>query len=727
MRLQQIGYAVRLQRVRVGTEKTIADQMRAQGRSAFIALGRYDLVTLDEIASLDKATDARVNVDSLGHVEVVCGLPFADYAHMPGLLDAPAIVLTFFQLGAGPGGLPTLEEELATAEQLRGLLPRAAVLHSIGAAELVVVQGGDSLGEMLDDVVQVRQTIAPRLAGSTSVIAIHPQRYLELKSDERISTRLGLICRPSRETAAIDHFAFGPGFNIFGPQDLAVDNATPDVAGMLSDLLRARAARDVPVVDTSVSLALPVPEREPLTRQPDRSPYGEAVRQYVRQVVTELHGTILRAPNADVVVDLDEIAADLVAAAAGVEHGSLGLEHLVAFEVLRANAEMLAANYGPENTDATSGVDRLELESWVRSLARNLATSMYQRSAGGDPYYELSTAALGLASRSQSRLHAAVSACLWWSVSSASPEIMPMFAVFGEYQSPKYLLGGVGLPDYFLRRPLQEWWRTAHEAGHAVAESLEFVGKGLTNRQLIYLQSLARARTDVSDLDILQLAEELFAQWFDYVVAFNEDARAYQTAIWRSWLRVPLVWSQPVDYLSRSLAMWVHQYADQWREQRESAETSLTFLRVKMDELADYLTDTCPRFTPFWEALTDVGKNAALRTVNTVFRQTLGALQGLRHHLDPAMPTYDQLDEHVSAILRCEVLTERIPSPPRLLVRLRKSVDDEGGGVVTFGQEMALILSLWNTYQLICMEQLPQLFDLSSLSTAPGSNHGSAD
>jgi hypothetical protein len=204
----------------------------------------------------------------------------------------------------------------------------------------------------------------------------------------------------------------------------------------------------------------------------------------------------------------------------------------------------------------------------------------------------------------------------------------------------------------------------------------------------------------LAPVDVTGYLEELFAQWFDFVFAFGMDDDAYQCAIWGSWLKIRRVWQRKEEYVARSLAIYMYSREAEWLSRAHSRKASLDFLLACLDEMSVVLCERVPEFSEYWDQLQAEAKRMAVRNVDVLLPLISPPLRELYEALAQGAPAaYTDLDRHVEASLRGEVVLDGVVNPAALLARCRTRLFEDHGGAASVSQDIALAVTLWNHQQ----------------------------
>jgi len=275
------------------------------------------------------------------------------------------------------------------------------------------------------------------------------------------------------------------------------------------------------------------------------------------------------------------------------------------------------------------------------------------------------------------------------------------YVVFGTtYSHQWYPQDILALPSNAISDPVSEWWKLTHETAHAIFKLLK-----LETRIPKQLYELVQDGFDGTSVSTTHALQEVFANWFDWRYVFDRDTAFFLQAVWKSWLKLPVVLQNPRQYLVRTFTIFLAEDFEAYHQAFESE--SETFLREYMQRRWDAFTDCIgktaspqdfklltTRFSP--PVLRDVFDEATILIQAIYFYEdkleNICHVRGLYDRLNPAYP---RLKAHVLALERGEIISDPIPNPCKLeLELLRNSVKRP----ITLETQAAFVFSLQNNF-----------------------------
>lgn len=241
------------------------------------------------------------------------------------------------------------------------------------------------------------------------------------------------------------------------------------------------------------------------------------------------------------------------------------------------------------------------------------------------------------------------------------------------------------------------WLVLTHEISHAIFTILEIDDA----EEDIFRESIRNINRDkeamIEPYEIETVKDthfELFASWFDFYHFYDGKLEFYQVAIWNSWGGMPLLTKEPGEYIFRSFAIFVLADLDAYNFSRtQGAEKTL--LEEKWTEYVHFMYENVP----------DIAARLDIES------EKRGVFKNAEYYLGPfsKIPrdyrnedfraginkNYEEIDLHVSAILRGEVIPGGIVNPFLLIRKLIQALWAEKAPLVD-ASSMSLILSIAN-------------------------------
>jgi hypothetical protein len=217
------------------------------------------------------------------------------------------------------------------------------------------------------------------------------------------------------------------------------------------------------------------------------------------------------------------------------------------------------------------------------------------------------------------------------------------------------------------------------------------------------LYNLIRDGFDGTSVSATHALQEIFANWFDWRYLFNCDTSFFLEAVWKSWLKLPVVLQKPRQYLARTFTIFLSQDFETYHGAYE-AESEPILQEYLLNFWRRYVvcvSRNIPEFRSLAsglgdEILRDVFDEATLLIQAVYFYDTklesVCHINGLQRRLNPAYP---RLTQHLRALERGEVITDPIPNPCRLELELLRRSRQRPISLATQG---AFIFSLENSY-----------------------------
>ena len=269
----------------------------------------------------------------------------------------------------------------------------------------------------------------------------------------------------------------------------------------------------------------------------------------------------------------------------------------------------------------------------------------------------------------------------------------------------------VSLPLSHIFDPLS-WTTLSHEVAHAYYQRIS-----LFRLEDEIIRKVTASITKDRDIPPFMFetnlfAWELFAQWFDYRHFYSGDLDFYLWSIWRTWMNVPRVLENKIEYWVRSVFVRVCSSWDMIRE--EVGEIEVRFLGNKPRIVAEIkeifrreykiLTKLLLEFFP-----NDFEKIKLFSTDDeTVMLNILLHFYHFAHYFESfyvndallkiMTKKYKLTPKHVNNILEGKIILEHIPNPFVLLRELsRYFYIKKKDPVLSTSSVITLIYSFWNT------------------------------
>jgi len=276
-------------------------------------------------------------------------------------------------------------------------------------------------------------------------------------------------------------------------------------------------------------------------------------------------------------------------------------------------------------------------------------------------------------------------------------EVWQGFVLFGLSYSYQLLRGRVlSIPANALQRPIEDWWGISHEVAHSISWAKDFYRQELPSDIKENLQEIQAPISSFTSFD----PQEIYAHWFDYTYIFQGNAEYYFPTIWKSWLRWERTREFKVDYLLRSLIIYMTKQLDSlYSAHNQSFEQTVDLLTSKYKEMKDKITQRVPEFREFASDIDEI----QIRDMTLVIQQVEPFLNFLENqYFDHNMynrlnPKYDKLDNHIALLQDGVVITEDIVNPIKLLHKLM-DVLNVYHDPVPLKTTAATVLSLWHKH-----------------------------
>jgi hypothetical protein len=339
--------------------------------------------------------------------------------------------------------------------------------------------------------------------------------------------------------------------------------------------------------------------------------------------------------------------------------------------------------------------------SEIIDLANN---ALYQRYAGLETHFEICKHLPFPFLRGISGFIAAASCVPCFIFRKISPhlkihEVWPGFVLFGLSYSYQLMSGRIlSYPASFLDKPIEDWWGITHEVAHAYYWSSRFYEDQLPADIKRYLSKISPSKEIRLTLDI----EEIYAQWFDFRYIFAGDVKRYFPMIWKSWLRWERIWRLKVNYVFRSLAIFLMTDLNGFYDaQNIGVLQTIEYLKDRYDKMRNIIISGVPEFSEFVRDLT-----------SEIIEEMCEFLIGFEGYLnflekrcfkkeifDALNPPYSEisLNKHIRSLEKGLIVIDDIPNPSKLLHKLYGKYPGSNNKVPlrTTG---ATILTLWYKY-----------------------------
>lgn len=277
------------------------------------------------------------------------------------------------------------------------------------------------------------------------------------------------------------------------------------------------------------------------------------------------------------------------------------------------------------------------------------------------------------------------------------------YVIFGTTYSHRWQPQDIlALPASAVYDPINQWWKTTHEAAHAVFRMLKVEKLVKSNRNLYQRLNCACALRTV---ETVHMQHEIFANWFDWRYIFDRDTQFFLKAVWDSWIKLPVVSESKHQYLNRTFAIVLAERFDDLTRayDSESHKVITDYFLGEWCRFVGLISKSVLGFNHYvaeflqsTDALVDLTHfSAALAETIALYEQVFEKrcrLDGLSSRLNPRYP---RLSKHLNMLERGQVITEEIPNPCKLQLELLRRESRKRASLATQG---AFVLSMENEY-----------------------------
>lgn len=735
MTVQDYSLQLAFYKVRAGNEIDVYQDIRDNNDLFYKVVGEQDILRIRLLNTFDDIIEPEIAPNIKECSSLLC---FAVYRNIQKQevmrqLDEHFLLLTFFKLSSQILRKNACESECGICSKITELAEgrgiEAMALTSLGFAESIVFLKGKNMPELLEFVTQMRgqyasgvplfsYTLSLPLVSISQVI--EPAKYDTLKGQISAITRLK--CHPGYEPGlfndAIHHGFYSPSY-IYGNTDLCLFRFDDNIGNILQHLveLRRNWKQKTGLVSTHTNILNNATEQ----RHRDQGPQIADKQQtstYLDDIFLELKALVTSMPGKEEIkYSVRRITYIILQVVVFLSDPELSHGLDTAYTILSfcknnlANYQKLFNKAGGDSPTAIYAQRAMrDIEHSLSSSAEFLLHLIKERTLNVERSNELDVEPWMTSGGIQRIIMAA--------------EVIPNFIFrnfyataailvsFGKCQSPSmksnhFLL----MPSAAIYDPLNSWWKMTHETAHAIFLTMKIwnVNRELAERTLEGAPTHLMVKYEVS---------ECFASWFDYRHVFcpkrtQEERRYYFILIWRSWLQVAAVHSDPLQYISRSFAVWLIDEPVMFDEKRL---LTAAVLEKKYDEFLAFLTENITGFKEM--EIRPEFKQHAITLFDRVFGPWLrlfekeykgggnGTLISPKfYNCDSALNSYDpeSVEEQIKMIKNGNIVTERISNPKALLFTLTfAGLQDSNRELQSIKTTVALILSLYNS----AMEQV---------------------
>lgn len=276
---------------------------------------------------------------------------------------------------------------------------------------------------------------------------------------------------------------------------------------------------------------------------------------------------------------------------------------------------------------------------------------------------------------------------IWGKTRENSEEGRPWngFAVFSDSVGFKVRWGEVMyFPLAAATNPFSHegnWLTLTHEISHAIFLRLEIPSKLESSHKKLY-QNYVRGRQELNDLlpsyrYFTDEVFELFAHWYDFTHFYGKNFKSYMRNIWRSWTILPVVNINMVEYFTRSYVIFMTKDMQRLVDSYNNGSLSYNnFLDATLKEHNNLLCTLFPHFDNIvaeMESLKDSIKRLCqvyvplIKKFNDMFED--------ERFSESINKPYDEIDKHVQAIIRGQVVTSEITNPYALTKHIAEKND----------------------------------------------------
>jgi hypothetical protein len=695
---------VSLIRTKMGEEFKVAQKIKqrfsdiSNSASYYTCYGQYDLLELLMVNSSKALRDLPFHEDIIDY-------EFSLFYSWEGISQPihewttsfPCLVIVLLKINPWFDKNELFDIEYKVVEYIKGkFAEKANIFAGMGRSEILLLLQGESFENLLSSVSELRQTLKLEdvlggkdysdgnmliFIGSTTFTCIaHPElqgkkAYNNLKGAVKPIVRI--ICRPGYEKIVAQnkpHSCSG-AYNIFGSYDVIFSWDKPiALSQFASELTNCRnEVKKIGGVFGSVTTFMGLEE---IIRQgtEDRSAISPPLetKRFVPELIPKTSEMLKEAETLD---QQDPMRKAQLLEFLGRLNSYYGrIESKSSFEDMTGIHNSICTLFDElKNTDESNKRTFLLTQlSQMIDLANN---ALYQRYTGLEMHFE-SCKHLPLPFlRGISGYITAASYIPSFIFKNVFPEhkirdAWPGFVLFGLSYSYLLLPGNIlSYPADCLDRPVEDWWGITHEVGHAIYRLTRFYQEYLDSGVKDYIRHMANKSEETPlAVDV----EEIYASWFDYKYIFAGDKNRYFPMIWKSWLRLHRIWGHKLDYIARSLAIFISSKVEELSEaQNVGIEETNTFIEKNYREMEELIIKGVPEFTDFVKDIT-VKNSLDVRDYLLGLTGYLSFLEDKYYEKDlyeRLNPTYtdELLQEHMHCLEKGQIITDPIPNPNKLL------------------------------------------------------------
>lgn len=685
-------YQFGLYHIRPGCEVSVEQKLFKKNIYWSRVLGNFDICVITKIDKLEKLGQRHIlrsTGELLGWTEI---LAFNSVKEEKDLLKwfskQPSVFLTLIKFRPIKNLTTQLSEESQIAKKIRNILPNSIVFHSLGWHEILLVQGGIKINEYLNNVSFLRRKLSDNIFDTFTIPTFsHNSRQLKLIKDD-FHALVSFECQPASENNAISVWKdIGIPKNIYEQRDILMDIEKINTSDLFNKLLKFRKNQSKLLYDTSTTLSTEFCKTQDTAK-------GLKSNNFIKKATKDYIDSFNKYCKKENILIPDTLCALISMISALSKYyslGSFGLEHLASFQNILEDFKSI-------NKHQEFHQESIRLKNSCMIQADNIALSVFQRSGHFNCGFKADDYGSGLFlfMPVQSRLVTAASASPLYLLQKSVKKgtFLPFGIVFGASYSPTYIKRTLSYPQSISFLPGSQWWRINHEIGHAYSELFQ-ITENIPDYFIKYINESIKNIGDI--LDFRLFLDEMFAQWFDYVTCFNKDINFYLKAIWNSWLKVPRIWDNKIEYLSRSLLIYLYNNLDDYTSKMESNDKSINYITIKFKKMINYLNSNVHGFSSFLKD--DNIFNNQIDIINTVYSLGICYMVYLQKMEKNIISKYNIKNKskvliNVSKIALGNILND-IDNPSQLIVECyRYNLSNKNKWSAK--SDFALIFTLWN-------------------------------
>lgn len=225
------------------------------------------------------------------------------------------------------------------------------------------------------------------------------------------------------------------------------------------------------------------------------------------------------------------------------------------------------------------------------------------------------------------------------------------------------------------------WLTLTHEISHAISLRLKIESNLDASCRSLY-KNYVQVNSNINDMLLsyqyfTDEVFELFGHWYDFTHFYARDCRSFLKNIWRSWIVLPVVNINMVEYFTRSYIIYItNNFNDIIETRKQGSSVYNSFLDKKFYEHNELLLEMFPLF----------------RSITAEMESIIGKIKGLAHVYIPIVKkfkddyedikfsiainsSYKDLDNHVQSILDGKVVTTEIENCYVLIKNIAKKND----------------------------------------------------